>query len=219
MKSQRMNLRQEYADFMEHAHHWSAFMLANVLWCLFTIPIVTIPAATAGLFEVMSQRARGRQADVLQIFFGAMRRLWLKATLVMLVNLCVAGVLTINIVIFPLMSSTDPLAYLSRSVTLFIGLALLLVNIYVWSLMVVIEMPLKQLLTASCKLVFAHPLWSLAVLFASAIPIVISLLLPQFVFLLFTFACVAAIITKGTWRIIRRHLPDDELLQLETKPQ
>src|SRR5258708_35686948 len=123
---------------------WASFVLANLLWSIFVIPVVTIPAATAGLFSVMSKRVRGQQHELFAEFFGSMRRLWLKATIVALVDLLLGGLLVVNLSIFPMMSANDVLGIISRSVTLFVGLLAVLVNLYVWSLMVMIEQPLRQ---------------------------------------------------------------------------
>jgi uncharacterized membrane protein YesL len=123
--------------------------------------------------------------------------------------------IVLNLMIFPHMDMSNPLAFLARSVTYFVCFVLLLVNLYVWSLLVVLDLPLKQLLETSVKLVFAYPVRSLGILVATAIPILISLLLPQGVFLFATLSACTLIATMGTWRVIRRHLPEGELAVLE----
>src|SRR5260221_12626755 len=124
--------------------HWASFVLANLLWSIFVIPIVTIPAATAGLFSIMSKRARGQQHELFQEFFGTMRRLWLKATIVALVDLLLGALLVVNLSIFPMMSANDVLGIISRSVTLFVGLLAVLVNLCLWSLLVWFGEPLER---------------------------------------------------------------------------
>lgn len=218
MRPQRRSIRQETADLFDQFDKWSSFVLANLLWSVLSIPLITLPAATAGLFAVMSLRVRGKQPELFQEFFGAMRRLWRKATVVALADLLIGGLIVLNAFIFPLMDLSSPLVFLSRSVTLFVGLALLLTNLYVWSLMVLFEdMGLKQLAETSFKLVFAHPLWSMGVLVAALVPVVISLVFPQVVFLVFTISCFVLIVNMGTWRIIRRYTPEDELQRLEAR--
>src|SRR5262249_31797954 len=160
--------------------------------------------ATAGLFSVMSKRVRGQQHELFQEFFGAMRRLWLKASIVAVGDLLLGGLLVVNLSIIPMMSATDVLANISRSVTLFVGLMALLVNLYLWPLMVVSEKPIKTLFELSYKLVFLEPLKSVGVLVMAAVPVAVSLLLPRGVWLLLTASCTVLVITWGTWRIIRR---------------
>jgi uncharacterized membrane protein YesL len=195
----------------ELAEKWANFILANLLWSILAIPLVTLPAATAALFSVMSDRVRGSSVPFFVGFFGAMRRLWLKATLVVLGDVVVGGLLLINVLIFRAMPLYDVVGILSRSVTVFAVLALLLANLYLWSLMVVVEMSLSDLLTTAFRLVFLYPLRSLGILLAAAVPIVVSLLLPRGVFLLITASTTALIITTGTWPLIQRHLPEETL--------
>jgi uncharacterized membrane protein YesL len=195
----------------ELAEKWANFILANLLWSLLAIPLITLPAATAGIFTVMLDRVRGSTVPFFVAFFGAMRRLWLKSTLVTLGDVLIGGLLFINVLIFREMPLYDVIGLLSRSVTFFAALVLLLANLYIWSLMVVVEMSLSDLVTTSFKLVFLYPLRSCAILLAAAVPIAISLLLPRGVFLLITVSTIALIITTGTWPLIQRHLPEETL--------
>ncbi|MEO8393584.1 MAG: DUF624 domain-containing protein [Chloroflexota bacterium] len=45
------------------------FVLANLFWVLLSIPIVTLPIATAGLFATMSFWVRGKSPEVFRNFF------------------------------------------------------------------------------------------------------------------------------------------------------
>ena len=65
-------------------------MLANVLWFVFAVLIITLPAATAGLFAVMAPLARNRDAEIFATFFGTMRRQWLKSTVIFLADVVTA---------------------------------------------------------------------------------------------------------------------------------
>lgn len=207
---------EEHAEFADQVEKWGAFILANILWSILSVFIITMPAATAGLFAVMSERVRGKPSDVFRQFFGAVSRLWLKATLLMGINVLVGGLIALNLSIFPRMDMSDPFAFVARSVTIAVAVATLLVNLYAWSLLVVLDVPLRSILGAAFKLAFAYPLWSVGVLIAAAVPIMISLVLPQGVFVLATASACVLIINLGTWRIIRRHLPESELSVLET---
>lgn len=210
--------RSERDELAEHAEKWATFVLANILWAILSIPLVTLPAATAGLFAFMSERARGRQPDFFRTFFGAMRRFWLKAGILTIIDLLVGGLVVLNAVIFPQMNiAADPVAFLAHSVTLFVAFALLSINLYAWSLMVLLEdLSFRQIIESSVSLVFAHRLWSLGLLVASALPILISLLLPQGIFVLATASATALIVSMGTWRVIRQHLPPELLQALQT---
>jgi uncharacterized membrane protein YesL len=203
------------AEFFEHLDRWGTFIMANLLWVFMLIPIVTIPAATAGLFAVMSKWVRGKQSQVFQDFFEAVRQHWRTSTLLGLLDAAGVALILFNWSIFPLMEMSNPLAILSRSMTVFAGVLLLAVNLYAWSLLVLLDLPLRTLLKTSLQLVFLHPLWSIGMIIAAVLPIVISLLvLPGAALVLFTFSCCACIVSWGAWRVIRGHLSDDERRQV-----
>ncbi len=202
----------ERAELAEQAEKWGAFVLANILWAILSIPLITLPAATAGLFNYMSARVRGLQPDFFRTFFEGIRLYWRKATLIGLIDGVIGGLIVVNTLIFPFMNlSADPLAFLSRSVTIFAALALMLINLYAWSLLVLLEtLTVRQILANAAMLVVTHPIWSFLVLIAAALPVVISLFLPQGIFVIATASVCSLIICMGTWRVIRQHLTPDQ---------
>jgi uncharacterized membrane protein YesL len=209
--------RSEANELFDHVDQWTTFILANILWAIFSIPLITLPAATAGLFAVMSRWTRGIRPELFHEFFGAMRRCWRQSTAIAVIDLLIGALLMVNLNIFPLMDMSNPVAMLSRSVTIFVGVLVALVNLYVWSLLVLespTPMPLRQLLDSSLKLLFAHPLWSLGILLLGVLPLGIALLLPAFILIVGAASASAFVITWGTWRIIHRYLDADDLQQL-----
>ena len=193
----------------------STFLLANLAWLLLALPLVTIPLGTVGMFQVMSLWVRGKQPEFFADFFGAIRRYWWKAMLIGLVDAGLTALVVANLLILNQMDFLNPLALLSRSVTLFVGLLLLIVNLYIWSLLVVSELPLRRIVETSFKLAFAHPLQSIGILIIVLLPPAISLLLPVFVWLLGLISLSVYIANWGTWRVIRRYIPEEELAEYE----
>jgi hypothetical protein len=212
--------REQRDELAMSVESWATFILSNLLWALLSLPLITLPAATAGLFAYQSGRARGVPGELLFTFFGAMRRLWLKATLLVLLGVAVGGLVVLNLSIIGRMDATgDPFAFIARSVTLFVALALLLVNLYAWPLLVLIEtLPIGGILRSSFTLAFLNPIWSLGVLAAAAVPILLGLLLPRGILVFGAISACVWVINWGTWRVIRRHLPNDsELLKGERR--
>src|SRR5260221_4159533 len=68
--------QQSGIDLSDLLDRVSGFALANVLWVLLSLPIVTMPAATAGLFSATSPRARGKTGEPFPHFFFGMRQNW-----------------------------------------------------------------------------------------------------------------------------------------------
>ena len=60
--------RTERAELAEHAEKWGTFVLANILWAILSIPLITMPAATAAACGGLSgpdgsSAARGQQGN------------------------------------------------------------------------------------------------------------------------------------------------------------
>jgi len=195
-------------DFFDKAAN---FVLANLFWVLLSIPLVTMPLATAGLFATMSLWVRGKSPEVFRDFWDGVRQFWLKASLIGLMDGLIAGLILLNLSIFRLMNPSQLLSILSQSATLFVALTVIAVNLYLWPLMVTFaDLPLRRLIDTSIKLVFAYPLWSLVMLMLAAIPLVISLLfLPAGALVLVSFSTVALLVSWGAWRIIQRYVPEE----------
>ncbi len=191
------------------------FVLANLFWIIFSIPLVTLPAATAGLFATVSPWVRGKEVEVFRAFLGGMRRFWLKSTLIGLLDLLAVGWVLVNFMIIARMDIANPIGWLSRSTSLFVGLAVLMVNVYLWPLLVVFDLPIRQLIERAVKLAFAHPVWSLGLVLVTALALLLSLTLPAVVTLVVSFSACALLIHWGAWRIIRQYLSDQELAALE----
>ena len=61
----------------------------NLLWAICSIPIVTIGAATTGLYYVMLKLARGEEGNVTKMFFRSFRENFKQATVLWLILLAV----------------------------------------------------------------------------------------------------------------------------------
>jgi uncharacterized membrane protein YesL len=190
-----------HTDLLEKS---SAFIMANLLWLLLCIPLITIPAATAGLFAVFAAWIRGRNFEVISTFFGAVRKYWLKSTLIMLADSMVLVIVLLNATIIARMGYSHPMAILSCGITLFVALFTLLTNIYLWPLLVMFDLPLRDLFTTAAKLVFENIGWSLIVLGLLVTVLVFSLVLPGMALITFTFSACAYVITWGAWRMMKQ---------------
>lgn len=211
-------MRAGFDDLFDQINKWSTFVLANLLWAVLSIPLITLPAATAGLFNIMSLWVRGKSPNLFMDFLDGMRRCWRTSTLVALLDVLIGGLLVLNFSIFPVMDMHNPLAFLSRSVSLFVGLTLALVNLYAWPLLVLFDLPLPRLLAVSLKMGAEHLLISVGLLLLVLLPVVVSLWLPAAALLFVTFSCSIFIWNWGAWRVIRRYVADEDRLKLESPP-
>jgi uncharacterized membrane protein YesL len=198
-------------DFLDKA---VSFIMANLLWVLLSIPLVTLPAATAGLFATMSLWARGEPTEVLQDFFGGARQHWRKASSIVVLDLLLGSLVVLNFSLFRRMNMSPPITLLSQSITLFVAVTLIMVNLYLWPLMVTFgDFSLRRLVDTSLRLVFIHPLWSLVMLILALLPFVLSFLLPVAVLVLASFSTFALIVSWAALRVIRRYFPEPKVSQ------
>lgn len=193
----------------------SSFILANLLWILFAIPIITIPAATAGLFATFGPWMRGKSASVFPDFFEGMKHYWVKAVLVTAIDVVIGGLSGLNLLIISSTEMPPFLAMLSLSVTLGIALFTIMVNIYLWPSMVLFELPFRRLVIYSMALATRHPWWSLLLVAIIMLIVGASAVVPQFFLLLVTFSGCALVMCWGQWRVARQHIEADELARLE----
>jgi uncharacterized membrane protein YesL len=135
-----------------------------------------------------------------------------------LLDVAIAGLIVVNVSIFRLMNASQPLTLVSQSVTVFVGGLALLVNVYVWPLMVLFDMPLDQLVRTALQMVFAHPWRSIFTAVIGLAPLLAGLLLPAAFTVMLTISTCALLISRGAWRIIRLYVEEDELVKLESSP-
>src|SRR5690349_4403507 len=105
-------------DYSEVLDRISSFALANLFWVLLSLPIVTLPAATAGLFAATSPWVRGKNGELFHDFFEGMRQYWWKSTVIALIDLSVGALVVVNLSIFRMMNMSQPLTVISQGVTL-----------------------------------------------------------------------------------------------------
>lgn len=190
------------------------FVAANLMWFMFSVFIITLPAATAGLFATLAPWIRGRDVEMFGTFFGTMRRQWRKSTVIGIIDVVLGVIIVVNLRALGFMEISGILVYVIGSVNLFLGLTLLMVNLYIWPLLVLFDLPLRRLITVSLRLVLVHPFWSMLVLGVAALPLIVALFVPPLISLVAVFSAVALIINWGTWRIIKKYATPEELAQL-----
>src|SRR5258708_9177110 len=209
--------QQSGIDLSDLLDRVSGFALANLLWVLLSLPIVTMPSAKAGLFAATSPWARGKTGELFRDFFDGMRQCWFKSTVVVVLDLAVGGLVAINLTIFRMMNLSQPLTVMSQSAMLCVALLIVMVNLYIWPLMVLFNMPLNQLFLASLQMVIAYPWRSLLLLLAGLVPLLLGLVLPAAVMIIVSVSASALLINWGAWRVIRLFIAAEDLAKLEVK--
>lgn len=193
----------------------ATFILVSLLWVAGAALLITLPAATAGLFAVLAPWVRGRDTELFSTFFSAIRRLWLRSTVLFVGDAVLLALAVINLQAINMMNVPDVVAYLLGGFNLFLALMLLMINVYIWPLLVLFDLPLRRLLHVAPRLALVHPLWSMAVVGLALIPVALSFVVPVLLVLLFGAAAIALIVNWGAWRIIKRYATPQEMAELD----
>jgi uncharacterized membrane protein YesL len=118
--------------------HLGMLVVANILWLLLSLPIVTWPAATAGLFylvrRVIQEELDAPAQDArLGDFWDGFRQYWLRSSALSVIDLVGLGVIAVALVFYG-GSSNEPLRWLVGPIGL-IGLAWITAQLYVYPLL------------------------------------------------------------------------------------
>lgn len=182
----------------------SEFVLVSLLWVVLSLPLITLPAATAGLFAVHTDWAQGKDSEALQRFFSAIRQYAWKATFLGFSSGLGLGLVAANLSILPRMELPSVLFIFAVGISVFVGWLIVVVNLYMWMLLPIFDLPLSNLAQTALQLTFRHILWSMGVLLTVGIVVLACLwLLPAGVIVLALPSSLAWIISRGVWRVIR----------------
>ena len=193
---------------------WATPILANMLWVLFCIPVITVPLAFTGLFGVMYRWADDGDTQVFTNFFGTIRKTWHKAYPLFALDVMLGSFLYFNLLMFQVMDMGNALAFLSRSATLFVVAIFVATNIVAWVLVATWDVSLKRIIDFSVRLVFAQPIRVGAITIAFVFPFLVSPMLPVAVFVVATGAVAAYIACQGTRSVVGKHLTDAEFMRI-----
>lgn len=193
--------------------------MANILWVLLSALVITIPLALVGLIGVIYRwMDDDSSAAVFSVFFNTIRRVWHKAYLVAALDIAIIGIVLVNLRIFQFMDTSEVLTFISRSVTISVGLGLIFVNLYLWTLIAVCDAPLRRLLTLAVQLTFAQPLWTLGIAVGIGVVVIVTVFSPAALLLVASGAVGAYILAWGVRRVVTIYIPRDQFPLLDVGP-
>jgi uncharacterized membrane protein YesL len=201
-------------QFWETVETWSSPVMANMLWLLLSMLLITMPLGFVGLFATIFHWQETRRTEVFSIFWQTIRRVWLKAYALFFLDLLVLGFLFFNLLIFRRMGLHNPLGIMSSAALLFATLVFVAVNLPAWLLLASCDASLKRILGFSLRLVFVEPRWILLTVIGFITPFFVSLYMPAVILVFLTGAISAYIACKGIYRLIYKYIPREELQTL-----
>ena len=185
-------------------------MFLNLLWVLFSLPIVTIGASTTALYSVLIKMRNDKEGKLFRDFWDAFRGNFRQATIIWLLIVFAAFVFTTDIVFFLNMGG-----FLGTfAAMLFVGLdvVLLLMSLYVFPIQAVFENPVAKTVKNALLLPSRHFIWTV-VLLALAILTAVAVILYWPWIGWFVFGLAAFINTWIFNRIFKRYYPKEENIE------
>lgn len=185
-------------------------MFLNLLWVLFSLPVVTIGASTTALYSVMIKIKNGTEGKIFRDFWDAFRGNFRQSTVIWLIIAFAAVVFTTDIVYFVNVGGFVG-TFLAM---IFFGLdvTLLLMSIYIFPLQAVFDNKILTTVKSALFLFVRHFGWTIVLLATHILTVILAWLYwPVIGWFLFG---VAALIHAWIFdRIFKRYYPESEQSQ------
>jgi uncharacterized membrane protein YesL len=185
--------------------HLGMLVVGNILWLLLSLPIVTWPAATAGLFYLVRRVVQEEMEATLQEarlgdFWDGFREYWLRSSVLSVIDLAGLGLIAVALV-FYWGSTEEPLRWLVGPIGL-IGLAWITAQLYVYPLLLErTESSPLAIMREALLMALGYPLSSLSLLVTVTVLAIAAVALAGPVLFVF-FSAIAMIQTVMLRRIL-----------------
>lgn len=180
-------------------------MIANILWILTSLPVITIGASTAALYTVVKTPGRKRYASsVVKVYFKAFRQNFVKATLVFLILLALTALILVNLYLLICgMASDSPVPYVVCAIPVFL---LLFAWSYALPLTATFENSVFRNIINSFALSVAHLPTTVLLTLLNLLPAAVFLFFSEFFFKTLIFWCLLAfaLIAKADSLLLER---------------
>ena len=173
-------------------HRGYIYVWANILWFLLTLPIITAPAAWAGLIYLSRQAHLNRTATLDDFWTGFRMNLW-RGVFMALLNILVIGINLFNIGTYA--TATDFTSLILRNIWWLTLVIWIVVQFYMWPLFYELKQPsLRGALRNAFVMALLNPLFSIMLVIIIALLVALStVLFPAWVVL--TGSALAALST------------------------
>lgn len=152
----------------------------NILWLLFSLPVVTMGAATTAVNAVCFQILQDTSTGILKPFWKSFRMNLKQSTVIWLIMLVIIAVLGVDLWYFLFSQSflTGVLQAVICGVLILLLLDALMITIYAFALLSLFENTVKEILRNAVLFVLRNPLRSLGALGADAVMLALAFYAP-----------------------------------------
>ena len=178
-------------------------MILGLLWLVFSIPLVTIGAATSAVFYVTTKKVSKREGYILRDFWKSFKESFLKATVVWVLLIVVFMILILNIQNIRIVNLFQNFFLV---VHFFLLIQVAFITIYVFPLIARFDMKITQLLRTAAFMAVRHFLTTILCAGLAVVILFISFEMP----VLFVFAMGAYCYASSYLfvRVFKRYRPD-----------
>ncbi len=149
------------------------FIRVNFIYSLLSIPVITNGMANVGLTNVVRNIARDKHSFGLSDFFETIKKNFKQSLLAGIINTFVFAILIFDSWFFSGIKGTA--GVVTTGFALALLLTFIMMNFYIWTLIITFNYTLKQVYSVSFKLAFINFKYSFLVLFVNVLLIAASI--------------------------------------------
>ena len=184
-------------------------MMVSVLWCVLSIPIVTVGATTTALYYVVNKSIRHSRGYAYKEFFSAFKSNFKQSTIVWLVNLALLLFGAYDCYILYQLQGEISGANIIMAVIMALLIFLIMWMTYVYPYMARFALPTKALMKNCAIIAIANFFWSLLLLVLFVVAIVAFVLLPPIA--LFLPVIYMVIANRILEKVFRKYMSDEDI--------
>lgn len=177
----------------------------NLLWFVFSLPIVTMGASTTALFYVCGKKVRGEEGYIFRDFWKSFKMNFKQSTIVWLLFLLVAFILIVD---FKNISIMGSMARYFSIMLFVISFESFITYLYVFPILSKFYIKTTRLIKTSFFMANKHLLTTIGCILIAIAAFYIFYKFPFFMFFMFaSYAYVASFLFK---RVFDKYAPEDE---------
>lgn len=148
------------------------FITINFVYSLLSVPLVTNGLANVGLTHVVRNTARDKHSFGLSDFFDTIKKNLKQSLIAGIINVFAFGILIFDVYFFHNVEGT--MGIVGTGIALALLLTFIMMNFYLWTLIITFSYTLKQAYTISFKLAFANFKYTFLIIFVNILLIAAS---------------------------------------------
>ncbi len=164
------------SKFYEVVSKIADLIVLNLLFVLFSLPIITMGASTTALYGVTKKMAENREGYIFRNFFQLFKENFKQSTVMWIILLIAAMIPTVDLYIINSLEKTVITTAL-KGLMLAAALTVLLVFLYAMALQSTFENTIKNTLKNAFLMGIGYFPWTLLILLITLLPIILIVLL------------------------------------------